>query len=705
MENLIIIRTLSQLNDLKACINDNEYIAFDTETNGVDKDSLIIGFSIATSVDNGHYVILSEWNVETSTLVDLETKSQAKEIMQMLVGKKLIMQNAPFDCSMVENNFGVALMASVHTDTMILGHILDENRHNGLKELGVSIFGEDARAEQIAMKESVHKNGGMLTKEKYELYKADSELLARYGAKDAILTIKLFYHLVPLLYEEGLDSFFYDDESMPLLKGPTYELNTTGLKVDAQKLKDLKATLEAECLEAKAFIYREITPWILEKYPANTPSTTFNIGSSKQLSWLLFVKLGNTFNTLTKEGRNLCKALGMKLPYTNRAKREFLTLCLEVKNEIYQQASINPKTKKLGRPKKVGDVWNYIACDKTTLKLYAKKYKWVERYLEYAKNLKLLTTYVEGIEERIRYGIIRPSFLQHGTTSGRYSSKAPNFQNLPRDDKRVKACIVSRPGKVFVGADYSQLEPRVFASFSNDKRLLDCFKSGDDFYSVIGAEVFDKFGYSFKKDDNNSFAKKFPELRNIAKVVALSSTYGTTAPKMAPAIGKTIEECQEIIDNYFERFPSVKNLMLDSHAFAKKEGRVVNLFGRPRRMPKALLINTVYGKTQHSDLPYEIRNILNLAINHRIQSTGASIMNRAAIAFNNMCKEIAITDHRWLEVKLVLQVHDELIVESPEVLAEDVVLVLKDAMENTVKLPGVDLVAEPKIAYNLADLK
>lgn len=705
MENLIVIRTLPELEKLRAYINANDYIAFDTETTGVDVDASIIGFSVSADVETGYYVVLSYWDVTSQSLIDLETKNGVKDILRLLVGKNLIMHNACFDCAMVESNYQVSLMPSVHTDTMILGHILDENRHNGLKELSVSLYGADSKTEQIMMKESVHKNGGVLTKDKYELYKADSDLIARYGAKDTILTLKLFYTFVPDLFAQNLDTFFYEDESMPLLRGPTYELNGTGLKVDLEKLSELEKTLQAECMQAKAYIISEITPHVKDKYKGDKPSNTFNIGSSKQLAWLLFIRLGNDFNTLTKEGRNLCKALNLKLPYSFKAKKEFLLTLTQNKNRVYKAPEFNPKTNKMSRPKKIGDAWNYIAADKSTLKMYASKYRWVEKYLEYAKNLKILTTYVEGIKSRMKYGIIRPSFLQHGTTSGRYSSKNPNFQNLPRDDRRVKACVIARPGKVFVGADYSQLEPRVFASFSKDKRLLDCFKSGDDFYSVIGAEVFDKIGYSLKKDDENSFAKKFPNLRNIAKVVALSSTYGTTAPKMAPAIGKPINEAQEIIDNYFERFPSVKALMLESHEIAKIEGSVSNLFGRPRRMPLAKEIKKIYGKTQHSDLPYEIRNLLNLAINHRIQSTGASIMNRAAIACHKMCQRLAMTDHKWREVKIVMQIHDEVILEGPESLAEDMVLVLKDAMENTVILPGVDLVAEPKIAYNIADLK
>lgn len=706
MNKFISIRTLTELEDLKAYLIDKEFIAFDTETTGTTKDSEIIGFSICAEPEIGYYVITKSWNVVTKSLDTYETAQGAKSFIETLVGKSLVMHNAGFDAARVYDNYGVDLMPHVHTDTMILAHVLNENRLVGLKELGVSLFGQDAKAEQVAMKESVHKNGGLLTKECYELYKADAELIAQYGAKDAMLTLQIFYVLLDDLDKQGLYDFFYKDESMPLLRGPTYTMNTEGLRVNPKKLAELKKTLEAECLEAKAFIYREIEVHVKEKYPAEKPKDTFNMMSTKQLAWLLFFKLDNPFNTLTDTGRELCTALQMRLPYSNVQKRDFIRVVAESKGRIYEPAKFNPKTGKYGRPKKVGDPWNYIAAGRESLLKLSDKYKWVQKRLEYGKNLKLLNTYVEGIERQMTYNVIRPSFLQHGTTSGRYSSRRPNFQNLPRDDKRVKECIIAREGKVFVGADYSQLEPRVFASFSGDERLLASFKSGDDFYSVIGAEVFDKYDATMKKDDSpESFAVKYKHLRNITKIVALSATYGTTAHKMGPLIKKEVDEAQEIINDYFERFPSVLKLMLESHELAKKDGQVVNLFGRPRRMPKAKEITKIYGNKKHADLPYEVRNILNLAINHRIQSTGASIMNRAAIAFHNMCLELAKDDSRWAEVKMVMQIHDEIVVEAPEALGGDVVAVLKDAMEHTVELPGVDLIAEPKIAKNLGDLK
>lgn len=692
---------MEEVQSLLEYIQDKEFLAVDTETDGVGKESHVIGISVCAEVDVAYYVILSYWDKDTSKMVDLPTKGYAEKLCSALVGKKLIMQNGVFDCWMIDNNFKVRLIDHLHTDTMVLAHLLDENRPVGLKELGVAIFGDDAKKEQADMKESVTKNGGVLNKTTYELYKADADLLALYGAKDALLTYKLFLHLIPELYEQGLEKFFYEEESMPLVRGPTYELNTTGLRVDAEALQNLKTTLEAEILEAQAFIYQEITPLVKDEYPGTKKSNTFNIGSSQQLAWLLHHKLGEDFALLTDGGRELCHALDLKLPYTAQARREFIRTVTANLGKTYKEAVWNPKKKKMDAPKKVKQPWAYIQCGAKAIppKLIT-KYKWVAKYYEMAKNNKLLSTYVIGIQDRLTYNIIRPSFLQCGTTSGRYSSKEPNFQNLPRTEKRVKACIISRPGKVFVGADYSQLEPRVFASLSGDKRLLDCFKSGEDFYSVIGMEVFEKFDCSPVKDAPDSFATKYPKLRDLSKVIALSAVYGTTAPKMAPAIGKSMDEAQEIIDSYFEKFPDVLKLMLSSHEEVKKDGQVVNLYGRPRRMKEAISIPRIYGKTAHAKLPYEARKMLNLSVNHKCQSSGASIINRAAIRFLELVAEAEIQD-----CHLVLNVHDELVVECRKEDAEAVSALLKYAMENTVTLPGVDLVAIPVVATNLKDLK
>ena len=693
---LIVVETLPAINDLVEYLANKDLVTYDCETTGLTNQDHVIGFSVCAAEDVAHYVVLQKWVPELGKLIPIPGMfEQSVVLLKQLQGKQLVMHNAVFDCRMAEAYFKVNLIDSLHTDTMVLAHLLDENRRVGLKELAATMFGEDSTAEQAEMKASVIANGGKLTKTSYEMYKADSNLMGRYGAKDALLTYKLFMELVPELIDQGLDKFFYEDESMPLLRGPTFELNCTGLLVDTKRLTLLKKQLEAECAEAKSFIYQEINVRIKDKYPGTTKKNTFNIGAPVQLSWLLFDIYELEFSTLTSGGKEACKALGLKLPYTATAKRDFIGQCKRRFAEIYEQeAVVNGKKK---RAKRFKEPWGYIMADKRVLAKYAPRYKWIDRLLEYQRKTKLLTTYIKGIETRINYGIIRPSFLQHGTTSGRYASRDPNWQNLPRDDKRIKECIIARPGKVFVGADYSQLEPRVFSYLSQDANLMSAFNGTNDFYSVIGMKVYGKNDCTPKKEGSpDAFGIKYKKLRDLSKVIALASVYGATARQLMQTTGKSEDDTQSDMDAYFEEFPGVAKFMLDSHALAKKLGYVTNLFGRLRRMPEAKRIERVFGTTSHNELPYDIRSILNLATNHRVQSTSASIVNRAAIAFCNKCKELGF------KAKLVAQMHDELVVECEASQADEISTLLQYCMEETTLLPGVPLEAIPRITETFA---
>ncbi len=694
MAQLQVLRDKQSIEALSTYLKDFDFVAYDCETTGLLRTDQIIGLSVCAEEDKAFYVVLSEWDASKQELVDLGLYDAAKHLVSGLLKHKLVMHNAVFDCSMAEAFFKVRLIDALHTDTMVLAHLLDENRRVGLKELGRTMYGEDSNKEAQEMEASVLANGGVVTKANYEMYKADSELLGKYGAQDAALTYRLFTDLAPKLFEAGLDEFFYNEESMPLLKGPTYDLNTTGLKVDMAELLKLKQTLKAECLEAEAFIRAEIKNWTAEKYPGTNTKNTFNLGSSPQLAWLCFGVLNLEFGTLTDGGKDVCHALGLKLPYTKEAKRDFIRRCLNsVGWEYVPPAIVNGKTV---RGKKIKEPWSYIKCDKKVLQKYAPKYPWIETLLSYQRKKKILDTYLTGIEKRVQYGVISPSFLQTGTTSGRYASMDPNFQNLPRDDKRVKQLIIPRPGKVFVGADQSQLEPRVFAYYSQDKALMKAFTSTEDFYSVIGMRVFKKTDCTPHKEGSpDAFGIKYKRLRDLSKVIALAATYGSTARLLSSTTGKSVEDTQQDIDDYFEAFPGVKNYMNKMRDDVRRDGVVYNLFGRPRRIPEALHVSK---KTAHEDLPYEHRNLLNLAVNYPIQGTGASIMNRACIRLHSLIKELG------LSARIVCQVHDSVIVECDEKDAENISIIMQECLETTAELPGVALEAIPKIGKNFAEV-
>lgn len=715
---------------IKAC---DDPVAVDSETTGLSASAEVVGISLAQSEEEAYYIVTAEWRVDIqNTIVNCETcnglgillpgddlcsdcegskgtekteflnghlfkfpnKEKVIELLQVIQTKQVVMHNAPVDWNWIKRNYGVDLLDAIAFDTMTAAHLVNENRRVSLKELGYTELGdESAKNEQAEMKESVIARGGIWETKRggnKEMFKAESHILGLYGAQDALLTLRLFYRLAPQLQEQGLTDFYYE-ECLPLLLGPTCDLSFSGIKCDLDAFAKLQSELKIEIALLENAVQTDIAPYVKDEYPKGfgNGKNQFNFGSGNMLAWLLFVKLKNDWKKLTDSGRDLAKSLIGRAPYNPSGRRQFAK-------------AISDAVDIKGQPLKIQ---KYLKVDKKVLKGFSEKYVWINNLLEMRRLRRLLNSYAEAIPEQAEYGIIRPSFMQTGTTSGRYSSKSPNFQNLPREDKRIKSCLIARPGKVFVGADQSQLEPRVFASISGDFSLLACFESGQDFYSVVGAPVFGHEECSLFKEDKDSFAKKFPHLRDRSKVIALATPYGRTAIQQAEEMGISIDEAQELIDKYFQLYPSVEKMMHESHEMAKKDGAVYSFFGRPRRIPEAKKINRIYGNKPHRDLPYEARTLLNLGMNHRVQSTASSVMNRIAIALFHTCRELEALDSAWTEVKQVLQVHDEIVLEGPESLANDMSAVLKDAMENTVSLPGVKFVTEPKIGRRLSDLK
>lgn len=757
MEKLHVLRTNEEIDSLIKHLSDPDkpIVAWDTETDGLALTAKIVGISVACDDSEAFYIVCSEWRFDKKTSIvpcdtcsakgvtgkkgkeeqcyvckgskqtekhefsnqhvyDYPTKDKILELLDLLSTKSLITQNGIVDYGWTSHNYGKDIRHAAFLDVMVAAHLLDENRPVGLKALGASEYGESATQEQEEMRESVIANGGIWERRwdrkkkrwsdkrrgNKEMFKADPELLGRYGAKDALLTLRLGYKFAAELADRNLDTFYYE-ESHPLFFGPTYELNQTGFRCDVAGFKKLQKELEDECAILRNEIETDIAPYTKELYPKGfgKGKNQFNLSSGAQLAWLLFIKLKNDWKKLTDSGRDLAKTLIGKAPYNPSGRRN-----LEHAIKIAVDAR--------GKPLKLE---KYLKCDKSVLSSLAHKYVWVERFLQLRRAEKLLNAYVIGLQPKIKYGIIHPTFSQCRTTGNRYASSDPNWQVLPRDDKRLKSLILSRPGKIFVGSDFAALEPRVFASLSGDERLRECFASGRDIYCVIGIDIFDKHDATPYKSGPDSFGEKYPLLRQVSKELMLSATYGITPYRLcevlntkAPRIGFpwNIDEVQEIINKYFEMFPNVKAMQERLHKEAIDNGVVYSIFGRPRHVPSAKLIRRLGKNIKASELPYEYRSVLNNSCNAPIQSTAGSVNNRSLIAVYNKKALLEKSDPIWKEVKIVGTVHDDLWLEGPESLSAEMISILQEAMENSVELPGgVKLKAEPKSAYNLADLK
>ena len=293
----------------------------------------------------------------------------------------------------------------------------------------------------------------------------------------------------------------------------------------------------------------------------------------------------------------------------------------------------------------------------------------VSLLLEYRTLAKLKSTYTDGLQECVREdGKIHTTFNQTETRTGRISSLEPNLQNIPvrtNEGKRLREFFIAGEGKVLVDADYSQIELRVLASMSGDENMINAFNSGADIHTATAAQVF-----------GLPLDMVTPILRSRAKAVNFGIVYGIGAFSLAKDIGVTRKEADDYIKSYLATYPKVAAYMESTINDAKQNGYVTTLFGRKRYLPELQNSNGMiraFGER--------------VARNAPIQGTAADVIKLAMVkVFNRLEKQVPTA-------KLILQVHDELIVECSENDAELVCGILKEEMENAAQM-AVTLTAD-----------
>ncbi len=304
----------------------------------------------------------------------------------------------------------------------------------------------------------------------------------------------------------------------------------------------------------------------------------------------------------------------------------------------------------------------------------------VGEVLEYRQYAKLKSTYVDGLMKVIPPdGRVRTSFQMTVTATGRLSSTEPNLQNIPTRTElgsELRRMFTAEPGKILVDADYSQIELRLLAHVSGDQAMREAFLSGEDFHTVTAAHVF-----------NVPLEQVTPNMRRAAKAVNFGIVYGISAFSLSQDLGVTVAEAKAYMDAYFSRFPGVKAYMDGVVEKARKDGYVETMFRRRRALPeiKASNFNTrSFGER--------------VALNMPIQGAAADIIKLAMVrVFQRLKKE-------KLEARLIMQVHDELIVECPEDEAEPVKALLAEEMEGVYEL-AVPLTAEAHSGKNWLEAK
>ena len=296
------------------------------------------------------------------------------------------------------------------------------------------------------------------------------------------------------------------------------------------------------------------------------------------------------------------------------------------------------------------------------LEKLADEYEIVKFILEYRTYTKLKSTYCDGLLKEIAAdGPIHSTFNQTETRTGRISSTEPNLQNIPvRTElgREMRKFFIADDGKVLVDADYSQIELRVLSDIADDKAMIDAFNNGDDIHAITASQVF-----------KMPLQMVTPLMRSRAKAVNFGIVYGIGAFSLAKDIGVSRAEADRYIKDYLHHYSGVDRYMNEVVEEAKKNGYVKTLFGRRRYLPELSSSNGMlraFGERVARNMP--------------IQGTAADIIKIAMIRVYTRLKE------ENLNARLILQIHDELIVEAPENEKTKAELIVKEEMENACKM-------------------
>ncbi|MDH5371194.1 MAG: DNA polymerase I, partial [Gammaproteobacteria bacterium] len=312
----------------------------------------------------------------------------------------------------------------------------------------------------------------------------------------------------------------------------------------------------------------------------------------------------------------------------------------------------------------------------SVLQELANDYPLPKLILEYRSLSKLKSTYTDKLPLQVEKSTdrVHTSYQQAVAATGRLSSTDPNLQNIPvrtEEGRRIRQAFIAAPGYKMVAADYSQIELRIMAHLSADKGLLEAFSKGLDVHSATAAEVFAVPTDEVTKDQRRS-----------AKAINFGLIYGMSAFGLAKQLDISRPEAQEYVDLYFQRYPGVKNYMEQTKEKAKEQGYVETVFGRRLYLHE---INAKNGMRRQ----YAERT----AINAPMQGTAADIIKRAMIALD---KDIQTGK---FDMRMIMQVHDELIFEIKESQVEDAIKLITEKMENAADL-AVPLVVDVGIGVN-----
>ncbi len=444
--------------------------------------------------------------------------------------------------------------------------------------------------------------------------------VAKYAALDARATFDLYRALMDK-FQQGTPELRRLLELEMCVLYPVLEMESSGVRIDRDRLTALGKSMAVDIETIEATLNRHV-------------GRTFNMRSHREKQQLLF--------TPRSEG-----GLGLKPIKTTD------TGLPSVDRESLDKLSQKAKGK-------AAEVLKYLRLHQDKTKILG---TYITPYLGDGKTLGLLDTGAVP-------GRLYAQFDQHGTESGRFSSRNPNLQNIPsrtEDGRKIREMFIPDPGCKFVVADYSQIEPRIIASLSGDPTMLRAYRDNEDVYLVV--------------------ANRLGVDRRDGKELVLAIAYGIGPQLIATKIGKSVSEARDLMNFFSQKFPSLAKHKTRVLMRAKKNGYSETVFGRRRLLPD---INNRHDPEARSRAERQ-------AYNHLIQGSAADIMK---IALINIHAELPDG------VRLLMTVHDEVVVQAPEEMVDSVAAVIRTEMESSapsqIKVP---LIADVKVAANWAEGK
>lgn len=677
----------------------NGIIAIDTETNNSLEPltCLLMGACIYTPGQLSAYIPVHHTQPDTDILIENQlTESDIKEQFDRLSNTKILMHNGKFDYEVIKCTCNCVL--NIYWDTEIAARILDENELAGLKKQ--YILHIDSTQEKYDIE---HLFQGI----PYAYVKP--EIFALYAATDAYITYRLYEWQKEQFNKPGNEKLFdlFMNVEMPVVP-VCAEMELYGIEIDKEYAKRLSNKYHKKVDEVNAKIDTE-----LSKY------------SDKISAWRL-TKEANYKERNSKPNKTgeftykKSKNEQLENPPQLNSPTQLAILLYDILGTPAQD-----KKSPRGTGEEILQKINLPICD-----LILEK-----RGLE-----KLIGTYIDKIPECVnsKDNRLHAHFNQLGAGTGRFSSSNPNLQNIPSHVKEIRLMFRASDGDVFVGADFSQQEPRLLSAYSNDDTMIDAYKQNKDLYATIAAGVYkNDYWDNMEHRQDGTPNPEGKKRRSNCKSLLLGIMYGRGAPSIAEQIHSTVEEAQQIINDFYKQFPKVKEWTEKTEKDAKVTGYVEDLWGRRRRLPDILLpkytVKSTKTSTEFNPILYTLGKVNNSSaalvesykkklskvksrndyqkIQQEAERDGIYIVDNGAFisqaerqcvnariqggaaSMTKVCMRKVFDDEELnrLGAKLVLQIHDEVIVECPKQNAEAVMsrltFVMKTSVADKVQVP------------------